>query len=59
MTYPLVMAESDRQRVTQEDEQMRAAASERLGEDPPVIVLRRSDEQIANDQGEPDGAERS
>ena len=45
MTYHQVMTEP-RQPVTQEDEMLRAAAAERLGEDPTVIVIRRSDEQI-------------
>ena len=43
MTEP----EQPRQRVTQDDEMLRSAAAQRLGEDPQVIVIRQSDEQIA------------
>lgn len=39
------MAE-DRVKLDEQAELLRAAAAERLGEDPPVIVIRRSDEQI-------------
>ena len=46
MTYHQAMAQPDRQPVTQQDEMLRSAAAERLGEDPVVIVIRRSDEQI-------------
>ncbi len=46
MTYHQLMTEPARQPVTQEDEMLRAAAAQRLGEDPQVIVIRRSDEQI-------------
>ena len=57
MTYHQLMTQPDqasepRQRVTQEDEQLRAAAAERLGEDPQVIVIRRSDEQIRKEAEE-------
>jgi hypothetical protein len=48
------MTEPQRQRVTQEDELLRAAAAQRLGEDPPVVVIRRSDEQL-REQAERDG----
>lgn len=41
-----------RQRVSQEDELLRAAAAQRLGEDPQVIVIRRSDEQIRKEAEE-------
>ena len=47
MTYHQVMTEPGRQRVSQEDELLRSAAAQRLGEDPQVIVIRQSDEQIA------------
>ena len=51
MTEP----EQPRQRVTQDDEMLRSAAAQRLGEDPQVIVIRKSDEQIAQ-QAEEQGA---
>ena len=57
MTYHVAMTEpagAQRQRVTQEDELLRAAAAQRLGEDTPVIVIRRSDEQL-REQAERDG----
>ena len=48
MTYHQLMTEpAPRQRVSQEDEQLRAAAAQRRGEDPQVVVIRQSDEQIA------------
>ena len=48
MTYHQLMAQPEqRQRVSQEDELLRSAAAQRLGEDPQVIVIRQSDEQIA------------
>jgi len=40
------MTAPDRQRVTQESEVLRDAAAQRLGEAGPVVVLRRSDEQV-------------
>ena len=47
MTYHQDVTEPDaRQRVSQNDEMLRAAAAQRLGEDPQVIVIRKSDEQI-------------
>lgn len=48
MTYHQLMAQPEqRRRVSQEDELLRSAAAQRLGEDPQVIVIRQSDEQIA------------
>lgn len=40
------MAVEDRARLDQKDELLRAAAADRLGEDPQVVVVRQSDEQI-------------
>jgi hypothetical protein len=39
-------APAERKRVTQDDEILRDAAAQRLGEDLKVVVLRRSDEQL-------------
>jgi hypothetical protein len=46
VTYHVLMTGPERQRVDERDELLRAAAAERLGEDPEVIVIRRSDEQL-------------
>jgi len=46
VTYPEVMTGPERQRVDEQNELLRAAAAERLGEDPEVIVIRKSDEQL-------------
>jgi hypothetical protein len=40
------MAVDDRVALDQENELLRRAAADRLGEDPVVVVIRRSDEQI-------------
>jgi hypothetical protein len=40
------MAVDGRVALDQENELLRRAAADRLGEDPPVIVIRQSDEQI-------------
>lgn len=48
------MAVEDRVALNQDDELLRRAAADRLGEDPPVTVIRRSDEQIRK-QAEADG----
>jgi hypothetical protein len=48
------MAVEGRVALDQENELLRRAAADRLGEDPQVIVIRRSDEQIrkeAEEQG--------
>lgn len=47
-----IVAVSDRVKLDQEDELLRAAATERLGTDPEVIVIRRSDEQVRKQQAE-------
>lgn len=47
-----LMAVEDRVKLDQEDELLRAAAAERLGKDPEVIVIRRSDEQVRKQQVE-------
>lgn len=52
MTYAEVMGQSERQRVTQGDELLRAAAAQRLSEEPEVVVLRRSDEQVRREAEE-------
>lgn len=44
------MAVEDRVKLDQEDELLRAAAAERLGKDPKIVVIRRSDEQVRRQQ---------
>lgn len=48
------MTQPERQRVTQQDEILRDAAAERLGEAGPVVVLRPSDEQLRREVEEMD-----
>lgn len=43
------MAVDGRVKLDEQAELLHAAAAERLGEDPPVIVIRRSDEQLRNE----------
>lgn len=54
VTYHQVMTAPERQRVTQQDEILRDAAAERLGEAGPVIVLRPSDAQLRREVEEMD-----
>lgn len=54
VTYHERMAVEGRVKLNEQDELLRAAAAERLGEDPQVIVIRQSDEQIRK-QAKADG----
>jgi hypothetical protein len=50
----MTQADGPRERFSNEDELLHAAAAQRLGEDPQVVVIRKSDEQLrkeAEEQG--------